>query len=260
MTIHRIPAVDRAIQVLECLVAHGSVASLRDLTQRLSIPRSTVYRILNSLEAGGLVTREAAGAYALGARLIRLAQAVPRGFDLVTVARPIIDRLAQDAGAAVKLSVFDDGMAVVVAVAPGPGAYSLITQVGRRFPLHAGGASKVLAAFLPAGELERFQRQHLESFTERTITNREAFAKALAEIRARGWGEDTGEYAPGICSVAAPVFGPERRCVAAISIPFFNDERAARMQRLLGLTVDAAARLTDAIGGSPTPPPSRPLA
>jgi len=250
MTVHRIPAVDRAIQLLECLEAHGKVASLRDLTRHLAIPRSTVYRILNSLEAGGLVMRDADGCYALGPRLLRLAQAVPQGHDLVTAARPIIDRLAQEVGATVKVSVLDDGMAVVVAVAPGPGAYALVTQVGRRFPIHAGGASKVLAAFLSVDELQRQVPRRLEAFTERTITNREAFAETLAQIRARGWGEDTGEFAAGICSVAAPVFGPERRCVAAISIPFLHDERPARIRRLRDGTVEAGARLSEAIGGA----------
>ena len=145
---HRIPAVERALQALDLLCGEGEAPTIRDLAARLGVPRSTVYRIVNTLEAHGVARRDAAGRYTPGPRLLAYARAVPRGADLATLAMPALEELADAAQATAKLSVLDGDAALVVAVAPGPGAYSVATQVGRRFPLHAGAASKVLAARL----------------------------------------------------------------------------------------------------------------
>ncbi|MFN8928522.1 MAG: helix-turn-helix domain-containing protein, partial [Rhodospirillales bacterium] len=93
MAEHRIPAVERAIEILDVMCGMGDAPSIKGLAQRLDIPRSTVYRILNSFEAHGLAVRANDGTWAPGPRLLRFAQAVPRGVDLVTVAQPALDDL-----------------------------------------------------------------------------------------------------------------------------------------------------------------------
>jgi len=166
---HRIPAMERAVDVLEGLAA--GAAGIRDLTVRLGIPRSTVYRVLNSLEARGLAVRGSDNLYRLGPQLPRLARAVPSGFDLVAVSRPLMEDLARALRCSVKLSVLDAGVALVVATAESPETYSVTTQVGRRFPLHAGAASKVLLAFSGEGLGRRLLGGALPGLTPATITD-----------------------------------------------------------------------------------------
>ena len=101
---HRIPAIDRAIEVLDVLAAEGS-ASITALSTALAIPRSTVYRLLNSLEANAVVVKDGDGAYQLGPRLLRWAHAVGLGTDIVSTCRPFMDRLARELAESVKLSV-----------------------------------------------------------------------------------------------------------------------------------------------------------
>ena len=94
MSEHRIPAVDRAIEVLDFLGRAARPVGLRELAAELGVPRSTVYRLINSLEAGEMVVKAGEQVYVLGSAIKRLAQAVPQGFDLVSLARPTLDLLA----------------------------------------------------------------------------------------------------------------------------------------------------------------------
>lgn len=245
---HRIPAIDRAVDVMEALAA-GGPAGIRDLAARLGIPRSTVYRVLNSLEARGLVAREADNTYRLGAQLLRLARAVPAGFDLVALARPPMEDLARELRCTAKLSVREGDAALVVAVAESPETYAVTTQVGRRFPLHAGAASKVLAAFGPAEARARLLAGPLAKVTPATITNRAVLKRALEAVRASGHATDAGEFAPGIRAVAAPVFGPDGACVAALSIPYLDGTEAAREIALRGGAIRCAQAISARVGG-----------
>jgi DNA-binding IclR family transcriptional regulator len=249
MNDHRIPAVDRALQALDLLCSGGEPLGIRDLSQRMGVPRSTVYRILNSLEAHGVARRDSVGRYLPGTRLLGWARAVPRGADLVSLARPTLDALAQAAQATAKLSVLDGDVALVVAVSAGPGAYSIATQVGRRFPLHAGAASKVLAAHLPDAERDALLAGPLPRATPTTITDPEALAEALSVVKRDGLATDRAEYIDGVHAIAAPAFGPDGTCVAAISVAFLPTEAAERAHGIEAAVRAAGRDLTRVLGG-----------
>ena len=250
MTEYRIPAVDRAIQVLNFLAASNAPAGLREIARELDVPRSTVYRLINSLEAGQLVSKSGEQAYTLGSGIKRLAQTLPQGFDLVDLARPTVEALSAKLQLAVKLSVLDNGSALVVLSAVAPTAYTISTQVGRRFPLHAGAASKVLAAYMENGActLSSLLTQKLERHTELTITDKTKLKSELLDIRNAGYAHDKGEYLKGIEAIAAPVFGPDNRCVAALSVPFLKDETQEKRDLILQEVINSARSISLELG------------
>ncbi len=245
---HRIPAVERALQALDLLCEGGEPPTVRDLAARLGVPRSTVYRILNTLEAHGVARRDAAGRYAPGPRLLAYARAVPRA-DLATLAMPVLEALAAELRVTAKLSVLDGDAALVVAVAPGPGAYAVVTQVGRRFPLHAGAASKVLAAHLPDAERDALLAAPLERATPRTITDPKRLAAVLSRVRRDGIATDHAEYVEGVHAMAAPVLGPGGVPIAAVSLAHLPTEPPTRLAEFEAALRGAAMRLTREIGG-----------
>jgi DNA-binding IclR family transcriptional regulator len=249
MAEHRIPAVERAIEILDVMCGMGDAPSIKELAQRLDIPRSTVYRILNSFEAHGLAVRATDGTWAPGPRLLRYAQAVPRGVDLVTVAQPALDDLANALGATAKLSVLDGDAALVVATAESASTYSITTRVGRRFPLHAGAASKVLAAHLPDDRRRAWLEGPLARITDATITDPAVLGLMLDGIRALGVAIDRGEFVAGVGAIAAPVFDPAGVCVAAVSVPFLTTEAPVRVTAVEAAVRVAADRITASLGG-----------
>ena len=248
MSEHTNSAVDRAVLILTRL-AEAPGSGIRELSQVLGVPRSTVYRILNSLEAGGLVTVDQGVGYRLGGGLLHLARAVPVDDDLAAVAKASMDALASETGSTVKLSVIDGDAALVVAVAVGSQAYGVTTRVGRRFPLHAGAASKVLLAFAMPDVSASVLAAPLEAFTDETVTDPEALRAELRRIRAERVATDRGEYVRGVHAVAAPVFAADGQCVAALSAPFLSGDEEAAVAALAEAVLQAARSITLRLGG-----------
>jgi DNA-binding IclR family transcriptional regulator len=245
-----VPVLERMMEILSSLELQPAGETIRSLSDQLSVPRSTVYRILNTLHAHNVVQRRLDGTYVLGPRLLSLASKVrsEATFDLVALAQPIMKKLAETTGEANKLSVLDNQAVVVVASFAGQGQYALNPAVGQSFPLHAGAASKMLLAHLEAGAIDRFLAGPLPKYTPRTIIDPAKLSSELSKIRKQGWASDRGEHGGSVWAVAAPVTSPSGRMIAALSIPFLaadkeNEERG----RLRDLVIEAAADISSRI-------------
>jgi DNA-binding IclR family transcriptional regulator len=126
---------------------------------------------------------------------------------------------------------------------------------GKSYPLHAGGASKLLLAHLPPVEIDRHLHAGLPAITHRTVTDREVLKAELEEIRRRGWAQDRGEYSASVHAIAAPLRDGAGRVVAALSVPFLADADARRRVRLREAVTNTAGRISAALAAAgPVPP------
>lgn len=242
---HTIPAIDRMMEVLAVLERRPG-ASITLLTGELGQPRTTVYRILNTLQGHGMVRRDGQGGYWLGRRIATLAAHVGGAgdVDVAAVAQPFLDRLAGELGNSVKLSVIDAEGVLVIAVAQGKRDYALTVTVGQRMPLHAGAAGKLLFAHEPRDRQDAWLSQPLQVFTPRTITDPRKLLAEATRIRRQGWAQDRGESAPSIFAFAAPVRDADGHVVAALSLPFLQGTEASRMEDLRTAAVETAAEIS----------------
>lgn len=249
---HTIPVIDRMMDVLTELEHNQNGVSIRELTEKLQLPRTTIYRILNTLQQHEMVRRDEAGCYSLGRRLLSLAAHVASRvteFDLAAMCQPVLDRLASEVGEGIKLSVLDDEGILVLAAAQGRREYALTVAPGQRMPIHAGAASKMLLAYLPPEELDFWLSRPLSAFTSKTITDPRRLRTELARIRRLGWAQDKGETVPSIHAFAAPVYDTRSEMVAALSVPFLAGTEPDRMEYIRTAALTAAKALTAAIPG-----------
>jgi DNA-binding IclR family transcriptional regulator len=247
---HTIPVLDRMMEVLSALEQRSSGMTITDLTAVLGQPRTTVYRILNTLQRYDVVRRDDAGSYHLGSRLLTLASHVASravDIDLVAIAQPYLDKLAAELGEGVKLSVIDNEGVLVLAASPGRREYALTVAPGQRMPVHAGAASKLLLAYLEPEILARWIDRPLSAFTSKTITDPKRLRSELTRIRRLGWAQDKGENAPSIQAYAAPVFTKNGKMIAAVSVPFLTGTEAGRMELIRMAAIGAAAAITQAM-------------
>ena len=245
---HRIPVIDRMMDVLNMLERRASGVTIRDLVDQLRLPRTTVYRILNTLQFHDMVRRTGNGGYRLGPRLMSLAaRAVgdTNDFDLPAIAQPHLERLAAETGEGCKVSITDGEGIVVVAAANGKREYALSVVPGQRLPIHAGAASKVLFANMPKPELADRLDGAFERFTQKTVTDPKKLAMELAKIRRQGWAHDKGEFSQSIHAFAAPIADRNGRVVAALSVPFLAGAKPSHVEKLR-VTAIAAARAISA--------------
>ena len=250
---HRIPVIDRMMEVLGQLERReGGGLTIRDLVSQLHLPRTTIYRILNTLQMHDMVHRDESGAYQLGRRLLGLASHVATGaseIDLVAVAQPHLDRLAHDLGEGVKLSVLDKSAVLVLAAAQGKREYALTVAPGQRMEPHAGAASKLLLSYLPDAELQTYLGKPMASYTPKTTTDPRRLRSELTRLRRQGWSQDKGETVLSIHAFAAPVFDTRNEMVAALSVPFLAGTDPDRMEDIRTATLSTAKALTAAIPG-----------
>jgi len=197
-----IQVVARAADVLFSLARHPDGLSLGELARLLGVPRSTVQRIVTTLENSNLViAASAASGFRLGPALTLLADSV-RPFDIVKLAHPFLLRLASETGETVELSILAHGKAVVVEQIHGTHILRVISAVGSSLPLHATAIGKALLAALPEKDLEAL-RKHLilEPLTKNTHTSWEELNLELAGIRETRVAFDREENILGICSL-----------------------------------------------------------
>jgi DNA-binding IclR family transcriptional regulator len=237
---------DRAIDVLLLFDDHGPVLSALDVSERLSMPRSTTYRYLQSLRSYGLVEDDqASGGFRLGPRVLQLARVARKGLGVPEIALPFMRELAEQTGEAAILTRRMGQMVVCVERVESKHRIRLTYERGNTLPPHAGASAKVLLAWLPEKELaEMFRSVELTRYTDRTVTDPKALAQELACIREHGYAVSYGEVDPGVRGVAAPVFGAEGEVVAGLSTvgPAFRLDDAA-----LPNVIEATQRSAEAI-------------
>ena len=214
-----VQALAKAVHLLEQL-AETSEATPRLLSELLNEPRSTTYRLLRSLEDLDLVERGSQpGTYRLGWKLMRFGAAVVERLDERQSALPVMERIHQRTGETVFLLVRRGWEAVCIERLEGLRVGSLALRLGGSLPLHAGAGPRVLLAWEPREEWERYLATgDLAAFTEATPTTRAALFRELERARALGYAVSDEDVTPGIASLGAPVFDYSGRVRAALSI------------------------------------------
>jgi DNA-binding IclR family transcriptional regulator len=240
---------DRALQVLQQFRTPGETVTVGEVAARLGVHRSTASRLVSTIEARGFLERAAGERVRLGPEAARLGRIAVAGRDLLTVAKPIMDRLARDTGEAVTLAVPAGGEVLTVAESDGPRFVSSGNWVGVRTPPHCAADGKVLLALGAIGP----GSEALTGLTRRTITDAEALARELDTVRRQGFAVARGELEEGLNGLAVPVWD-HGSCIAALCVSGPEYRLHGNFERgLVPLCVRAAAELERALGGEPSP-------
>lgn len=250
---HGSPIVEKTAHLLGAVAEARDGISLGDLVDKLGVARSTVYRILNSLAAHGLVARVNGGAtYQLGPRFIELARRISPTADratLVEAALPIMQSAAERIRESFKLSTPEGEEMLTILAAQSPADYALSIKVGSRSPKHVGASGKLALAHSSAEEVEAYCSRGLTARTPHTITDPEALKEELQRIREDGYAEDNLESGHGIRALAAPIFDASGALTAAISVPFIGEATPERKRAIRKEVIEIGDALTRLLGG-----------
>lgn len=207
-------AVERALDVLLCFVKEKEL-SLTELAQRTSLHKSTVHRLLASLEHKGFVTRDpVTEKYRLGLRIWELSANLLRGDDPASILLPEMERLRDQLGETVSLYIRDGLDRIRIQAVQSLQAIRRVAPLGVRLPLYVGASSKVLVAF---GEPDLVNKVLADPSCPPAL-NKEQFRQQLADIRRLGYATSVEEREPGAAAVAVPVFGRSGKLVAALCV------------------------------------------
>lgn len=205
-------------QLLDHLAEGESSAA--EIAEAIGEPRSSVYRLLASLQAEGFVEPGSRrGRYRLGFKLLALGTAVVARFDERQVALPAMERLHDATGETVFLCVPRRDEAVCIERLDGKRVQSLALRLGGSLPLHAGAASRALLAFRPEAEWEAYLERNapLSRFTPSTPDTPAALRALLRRTRADGYALSDQDVTVGVAAVGVPILDYRGEVRAALS-------------------------------------------
>jgi DNA-binding IclR family transcriptional regulator len=210
-----VQSVERAFAVLRCL-ADGP-AGVTELAERAALPKSTVSRLLSTLEQTGVVEQVVVGGrYRIGEGMIELAAAAGQGRGLITVVRPHLVELTGELGEATGLSVVEGQRIHYLDQVGSDSAVQVRDWTGDRLPAHVTSSGQVLLAWSQPTVRAAFLLGELEPSTPNSITDPDVLAARLDQVRARGYAWVYEEFAEGLNSVAVPLRDESGAVIAAI--------------------------------------------
>jgi DNA-binding IclR family transcriptional regulator len=203
----RVRSVDHAIDVLESMAAGGRPMGVTDIARHTELSKASVHHILATLESRRFVMREPeSNLYRLGWALYELGAGVVRNLDISRVARPFLDRLAEQTGESVLLGILDEDTVLYLDRGEAPNGLRMTANAGRRGPLHATASGKVLLAFAHDRDLfNRIVDSPLKALTRTTVTDPSTLRQQIAEVRHSGYATCWQETEIGLSSLAVGI-------------------------------------------------------
>ncbi len=244
---HYVELVGKVITLLELLRDEPEGLTLRELSGRTGLVKSSVHRILRSLMAHGYVEQEVSGGpYSLGIQCLTLARGFSKGMDLLRVARPYLREMLEVFSETTYLAVRRRDRCLFVDVQETHRDLRLVGPLGAEVYYHATAAGKVIAAYLdPAQQAAILDRYERVRVTDRTVTDGLLVEQEWERVRHDGYAINDEETIEGAVFLAGPVFDSRNQVSAAISIGIpkarYSRDLAERMPLLLK---DACARLS----------------
>jgi DNA-binding IclR family transcriptional regulator len=195
-------AVQRILAIFESFTPHKSSLSLQEIADRIDLPKSTTFRIVQSLEKAGYLVRLEDQKYCLSFRFTRLAGLVRSTLGVREIARPIMLELAEATKETVSIHTVSGRNRVCIdALATAASPLRNVVQPGEQVPLLAGSASKVLMAYMPKSQLTPI----VSSVARQTKRSQADVVAELTKIRRQGYAVSHGERLLGLTAISAPI-------------------------------------------------------
>jgi DNA-binding IclR family transcriptional regulator len=250
---YNVPGLERGLRVLQLFDRNRKLLTAAEMARLLGIPRSTAFRLAQTLEFLGFLARDGDN-YRIGPAVLRLGFEYIASLEMSELARPLIDRLRDATGLSAQL-VIRDGREVVIVLKASPATtFASNVTVGTRLPAHATTLGRVLLSDADDATLRAlYPEPTLPQVTRQTPRTLGELKRLLREDRARGYAVSESFFEQGISAVAAPVRDQRGAIVAAISVtaqrPTF-DPKALR-ERLVAQVLDAAGELSRSLNYRP---------
>lgn len=246
-----VPAVTRAMDVLELFLDGDTNLPAREITERLSLPRTTVHELVHTLVSRGYLAPVGDGSYSLGLRLFQLGSAYAERIDLARDGQRIAEDVAKQCDETVHVAVLDRADVIYIVKVDGGHSVRMVSAVGHRLPAHCTAVGKMLLSGLSTDGVRAVTSSdgQLPALTEKSITTVDSLLEALEKVRKQGLAFEQNESNPDVACVAAPVYDRSAEMVAAMSIAVpINRWRKRRRSEWAEMVSAGATELSRRLG------------
>ena len=217
------PSVDtpalRLFALLEVIAATDQRHSLQSLVDETGLPKPTLHRMLQQLEAAGMLQRERDGRhYGTGTRLRRLAENLLLNDSHYGARHAVLRRLVEEVGESCNLTALSGSEVIYLDRVETAAPLRFYLRAGSRVPAHCSASGKVmLAQMSPAQRRRLLAHAPLDKYTDKTITALDALERQIGQVRKDGYALDNEEFLPGLLCIAVRVpdaGAPSNLCIA----------------------------------------------
>ncbi len=233
----------RAAMILNALETHPVGMTIAMLAKQTGLPRTTVHRLVSSLESQQLLTSRQ-GEVRLGPALARLAAAAHT--DIIPLARPAMETLNRRTRETVDLSVFRGTHAISVSQIASDRELRVVSAVGTAFPCHCTAHGKALLALQSDEQILSLIGRAPERRTPHTLDTPQAVLLDIRQCRDRQYAIDNEEHAEGVCGLGI-VLSAGLREQYAISLAVPAGRFMASQQELLSALRQCQAEIESAL-------------
>ncbi|MFK3797209.1 IclR family transcriptional regulator [Pseudomonas sp. NPDC088444] len=222
-----VAAVDRAFAILAAFDIEQDCLSLAEIARRTGLYKSTILRLVASLEKAGFIRKLGDGRYSVGPEPLRLSQLYQGSFHLRDVIHPLLESITEESGETSSFYVLENGSRVVLFRVEPKRAVRVSVIEGARFSLHTGASGKILRAFSKLSD------------------------PSLVQIRESFWACSFGERDPETAAVSVPVFAMGYELKGALTLSGPADRLVKEhIQNAAAILLRNAAIATSALGGN----------
>lgn len=200
-------SLERGLQALLFLSTRKSIG-VTELADELKINKSTAFRILETLQKFNMVEQnKQTSKYKLGPAILKCSEQLYKNLNIISLARPIMTKLAEEVGESVHLCILSNDSAVVIEQIMTNSRLIVNAKIGNAEPLHSSSVGKCLLAYSDEQLREQIiSRLTFTKYTEKTITSVERLREELSKILINGYALDDNEISDEIKCIAAPIF------------------------------------------------------
>lgn len=211
--------------VLERLATSQNGLGLSELTRELSMPKSSTYVTLLTLERLGYLHRnQETGRYMFGMKILSLSNMAVNGLNLRKLAAPYLRQLMNRTKLTVHMAIQEQHEAVIIEKADSPFTPKVETWVGKRMGIHCTAAGKALLSDWSEEDIDKLIRFGLPRYNDNTIVSPKKLKKELATVAKEGYALDDEEETIGSRCVGAPIRDQTGKVVAAVSVAGYKQQ------------------------------------
>ncbi len=218
-------SVERALDTLLLLYKNGEGMGVSEIGRELDFHKSTVHRILATLENKGFVYKNKdTDKYWLGLKIYTMGLLIGEKLSLTDIIRPFAKELFEEFDEVVNVSILDTDShdlyksVIILKESKTDKVLSVNPNVGSSSDPHSSSVGKCLLAFGQDINIEKYKDIDLKKYTKYTIDNYEDLIKELEDVKQKGYAIDREEQEIGLYCIGAPILNKNGQAIAAISI------------------------------------------
>ena len=243
---YNIQSIQRALALLNCFSTEEPRLGLLELSKKLGLHKSTVYRLIRTLEHENYLQKcNDSEQYTLSSKFLELSRIVLDSLDLRKVSLPVMQELSDSIGYLVFLSQKSNEQKVCIEKIGVRRGLQPTIRIGQILPLHIGSSGKVLMAYTPGKEVNKYLERERAFDTQE---KRDKYKAQLAEIRAQGYATGFNERVQDGGAISAPIFDFKGHIAAALTVAGLETNIRTDFDKLLPAVLTAAQKISYQLG------------